>query len=167
MSEGAEGQKPSRIEQGSAPEYKRETVQYQNGQLAVRITGDRGAKFDFDMHKWSPTKLMRKGIVSTKSGNDYYIFTRSDHTYIINTRETIKRGKLVAVYKEYPAHLPLIELGKSWKSPGFYATSDVESVLLKYKVTAPEQNMGRKIDDPNPFDTYEDILKRYGRSISD
>jgi hypothetical protein len=163
MPEGAEGHQPSRIEQGSTPEYQQETLQYQNGQLALKITGEQGAKFDFDKHKWSPIESMGEGIVSTKSGNDYYIFTKNDRTYVVNTRESDRGEKLVAAYKEFPAQLPSVELGKPWEIPGFCTTSDVESVLLKYKIADPNQNVGRKIDDPNPFDKYQSLLRKTAR----
>jgi hypothetical protein len=31
-------------------------LQYQNNQLALRLTGEPGAEFNFDLHKYSPTK---------------------------------------------------------------------------------------------------------------
>jgi hypothetical protein len=109
MPEGAEGQRPSLTEQRDAPEYKQETVQYQDDQLALSITGELGAKFDFDKHKYSPTELFGEGIVSTKSGNDYYLFTRHHRTYVVNTRESVKRGELVGTYfKQSQAQLPPI-----------------------------------------------------------
>jgi hypothetical protein len=152
MSEGAEGQQPFRKEQDIRPEYKQEIVQYQNGPLALCLTGERGAKLDFALHKYSPTRPMREAIVSTKSGNDYYILTNGGRTYVINTRESSEQGKLVAAYKEFPADLPPIEFGKPWTIPGFYTTSDVESVLLKYKIGDIGE---RKINEPNPFDEYK------------
>jgi hypothetical protein len=164
MPEGAEGQPPSRKEQGSIPEYKQEIVQYQDDQLALSITGETGAKFDFDKHKWSPTEPTGEGIVSTKSGNDYYIFTRHKRTHVVNTRESDKRGELVAAdIEQYPAQLPPMEFGKPWKIPGFYTTSDVESILLRYKVAVSGHDVGRKIDGPNPFDKYQSLLRKPAR----
>ena len=160
MPEGGETQQLSRKEQESTPVYNQETVQYQDDQLALSITGDRGAKFDFENHKWSPTEPMGEGIVSTKSGNDYYIFTRHKRTYIVNTRETTEQGKVIAAAKESPAQLPPVEFGKPWKIPGFYTTSDIESVLLRYKVAVPGHNVGRPRDEPNPFDKYQSLLRK-------
>jgi hypothetical protein len=95
---------------------------------------------------------MGEVIVSTKSGNDYYIFTDAEKgiTYVVNTRETIRRGKLVAAHtKQYPGHLPAVELGKPWEIPGFYTTSDAESIILKYKIASPNYaDVDQKIDGP-------------------
>lgn len=167
MPEGSEEQQSSRIEQGSTPKYNQESVQYQNGQLALNITGESGAQFDFNQHKWSPTRPMGEGIVSTKSGNDYYIFTDAEKgiTYVVNTRETVRRGKLVAAHTEqYPGYLPAVEFGQPWDLPGFYITSDVESILLKYKKASNNYaDVDRKIDGPNPFDTYKSLLSKTTR----
>jgi hypothetical protein len=159
MPEGAEGKQPSKKEGEDRPRYNQEILQYQNNQLVLRLTGERGTVFDFDLHKYSPTKQQNEAIASTKSGNDYYIFTKGDRTYIVNIGETNEQGKLIAAYKEFPADLPQIEFGRPWKIPGFYHTSDVESILLKYKIG----DIGHKIDEPNPFDKYINLLKKYGR----
>jgi hypothetical protein len=76
---------------------------------------------------------------------------------VVNTRETDEQGKLVAIYKEFPAHLSPIEFGKSWENPGDFTTSDIESILLRYKLG----DTGRKIDEENPFDKYKHLLEKY------
>ena len=64
------------------------------------ITGERGTIFDWDKFKWSPTEPGEEGIVSTASGNDYYIHTDWRRTYIVNTRESERKGQLVAAYSK-------------------------------------------------------------------
>src|SRR5438270_9822363 len=147
MPEGAESQYPSKIEHLDKPFYNQETLQYHDNQLALHLTGELRALFDFKKHKYSPTELRGEAIVSTKSGNDYYIFT-SDRTYVMNTHKTDDQGKLVGYYKEFPVELPPIEFGKPWNVPGLFQTSDVDSLLLRYK----KGDNGRRIDEGNPFD---------------
>jgi hypothetical protein len=91
------------------------------------------------------------------------IFTKRGHTYIVNTRETDKQGKLIADEKASPAQLPPVEFGNAWKIPGFYTTSEVESILLRYKMAADGHDVGHKIDSPNPFDKYINLLRKSDR----
>jgi hypothetical protein len=144
-------------EQASEPEYKQEWLQYNDDQLALLITGEQGAKFDWNMHKYSPTEIGNEGILKTKSGNNYYIFTDRDKTYLVNARETHEQKKIIAASGEYPLELPPLEFGKPWNASGFYHTSDIESLLLRYKIAAKDTTQGRKIDSPNPFDKYAEM----------
>lgn len=148
------------------PKYTEETVQYKNGQLAIRLHGEFGTKFDFAKHKWSPTEPGEQAIVSTESGNDYYIFTDGHwRTYIVNTGESVRTGRLVAAYRDFPAKLPQVQFGKSWNIPGFYRTTGVERILLRYKIAPEGHSVGSAIDGPNPFDKYQNIVKTYGKNI--
>jgi len=160
MLETREGLHQNKKEQLNEPEYTQETLQYADDQLALYLTGERGAKFNFDEHKWSPTERSGEAIITTESGNEYHMFNRRHHIYIVNTNESEKQGKLVIGRYAPNITPPPIEFGKPWKIPGFYTTTEVDSVLLRYKVVAPGKEVGHKIDSPNPFDKYQRLLGR-------
>ena len=157
MSDSSEQYRPEH--EYSIPGYKQVTLQYRDQQLALLLTGERGRKFDWDKFKWTPTDLWKEGIVSTLSGNDFYIYTGAGNTYIVNTGESERTGALVAAAKPFPAQLPPIAFGEPWNIPGFYQTSDVESILLGYKMG----DIGHKIDEPIPFEKYRHYFKKPGR----
>jgi hypothetical protein len=157
MEEGAERRPSSRIDHENLTTYKLDTLQYRDQKLALLITGERGTKFDWDRFKWTPTEPEEEGIVSTASGNDYYIYTDWQRTYIVNTRESERKGQLVAAYsKGIKARLPEITFGEPWRIPGFYTTTEIESILLKYKIG----DIGDKIDEPIPFEKYRHYFRR-------
>jgi hypothetical protein len=90
------------------------------------ITGERGTRFDWDKFKWTPKEPGQEGIVSTVSGDDYYIYTSWENTYIVNTKESERTRRLVAAAQPFPARLPPISFGEPWRIPGFYTTTEVE-----------------------------------------
>ena len=156
MTEGAERHESSRNEQEYLSRYRLETLQYHNQQLALlitgeRVTGERGTKFDWEKFKWTPYEPGDEGLVSTQSGNDYYIYVDDDErTWFVNTWESERTGNIVAVYQYLYKNLPPIAFGEPWNIPGFNPTSDVQSLLLKYKIG----DSGHKIDAPIPFEKY-------------
>src|SRR4051794_33621530 len=82
------------------PETKVQGVQYKDGRLARRITGEKGAKYDFnDPHsKYSPENGGKMGIVEDSSGNRFIIArNREGDTYVVNARATAEKGKLEAL----------------------------------------------------------------------
>lgn len=156
MSLYPERPKPTLIE-SLAPDCHEALLQYNDNQLVIRVTGDPGVKFDFEQHKYNPVNPWGEGIVTTLSGNEYFIFRRSLSlpATILNTRESIKQGRLIAAYfKQRDFELPPVEFGKPWAIPGFYTTSAVRSLLLGSGVASPDHTVGRKLDEPNPFDKY-------------
>jgi hypothetical protein len=48
-----------------------------------------------------------------------------------------------------------------WKVSGFYTTSDVEKLLLRYKDVKPGSGIGRELGTPDPFKEYGSLLSRY------
>lgn len=147
-----------------------EIVQYNDGQLAIKISGHQGDGIDFSKHKWGPDKLDGEAIVLTESGNGYYVWTNEDHTLVVNAGETKRQGHLVAAEnKHYPVHFPPIEFEKSWHIPGFYDTSPVKSVLMKYKWAHPNSKVGKQVDlpdtdTPNPFVQMKKLAYEHGYS---
>jgi hypothetical protein len=138
-----------------------EVVQYEDDQLALKLSGDRGAVVNLETHKYSPTSHLGEGIISTASGNEYYILTSRGRTYIVNTNETLKKGRLVLLCDGYDAEsLPPVKLGEPWLVPGFFRTTSVVSVLLKYKVAALGSDVWHKVTGPNPFDSHRMLLKK-------
>ena len=159
---GGGGQPHHPDSQSHEPRPRREVVQYPDGQCALSLTGELGTTFDFQGHKWSPTDLLGEGVVKTRSGNDYYIFTsdQTNSTYILNTNVSREKGTPeVDVRRKRPVILPPVEFGRPWEIPGFYTTTPVTEVLLKYTETAPGQE-GYKQIDKNPFEEYKNILRR-------
>jgi hypothetical protein len=154
----------ARFEQGEAsvPSIQ-ETVQYADGQMALRITGDDGARFTFDISYKHDPSTFNEAIISTASGNDYYITHDSMRgTYIVNVRETIQTGKLIAAYsKDFPAPLPRIDFNKPWTIPGNFRTSSVREVFLRYKIADSDSNAGRKLGIPDPFKKYDALFRKY------
>jgi hypothetical protein len=130
MAEKGERRKSSRIEQEHPLWYELDILQYRDQQLGYLITGERGTIFDWDKFKWSPTEPGEEGIVSTASGNDYYIYAGRRNTYIVNTRESERTGRFVGAAQPTPAQLPPIVFGTPWRIPGFYTTTEVERILL-------------------------------------
>ena len=144
-------------EEAQIPRYNQEWLQYNDDQLALLVKGEDGAQFDWKMHKYSPTEVGNEGIVKTKSGNNYYIFSDRDNTYLVNVGASHDQGKIVSASGKYPVELPPLEFGKPWDVPGFFKTSDVDSLLLRYEMAAEGKTPGRKIDTANPFDKLAEI----------
>jgi hypothetical protein len=162
MTLNIEGRRPYQRERLIEPAWQDELLQYSDNQLAIRVTGNPGVIFEFAKHKYNPVDPWGEGIVSTRSGNDYFIFRRSLSlpATIVNTRESIKQGKpIVAHFTPRDFELPHVEFGKPWAIRGFYTTSAVCSILLASSVASPGHPVGREIDKPNPFDKYWRILK--------
>jgi hypothetical protein len=156
MAEGAEGRPSSRHEQEPLSDYKLEILQYHDQRIGLLITGERGTRFDWDKFKWTPKEPGQEGIVSTASGNDYYIYTSWENTYIVNTRESERTGRLVAAAQPFSARLPPIAFGESWRIPGFYTTTEVERMLLGSQFG----DIGNKIDEPIPFTKYHHYFRK-------
>lgn len=144
---------------------RQEIIQYNDGQLALRIEGEKGEVFDWTKHKYDPDGHPdNAAIVLTESGNGYYVKGGwNSPMRIVNIGESIRQGKLVAAERQDDSHgIPNVTFGESWEVPGFYTTSPVRTIFLKYKQTTPGTTHpgARKIDaegkaDPNPFDEYE------------
>ena len=156
MPEEGERRPSSRIEQEQLLTYKLEILQYHDQQLGYLTTGERGTIFDWDKFKWSPTEPGEEGIVSTVSGNDYYIYAARRNTYIVNTRESERTGRLVGTAQPTPAQLPPIVFGAPWKIPDFHTTTEVERILLGSQFG----DIGNKIDEPIPFTKYRHYFRR-------
>jgi len=149
----------------SAPSEEQETLQYSDGQLVLRYTGETGAVFDWGKHKWGPHHVGNEAILMTESGNAYYFHNAPQELYVVNIGETMKTKKLVgASNPNYNAELPAVEFHRSYQIPGFYGTTPVREVLLRYyKVASKDQPLGREIAQPSPFAQYRELLKeQYG-----
>ena len=147
----------SRIEQEQLLTYKSEILQYHDQQLGYLITGEQGTKFDWEKFKWTPYEPGEEGLVSTRSGNEYYIYVDDDErTWIVNTRESERTGNIVAVHQYFYQDLPPITFGEPWRIPNFYRTSAVESILLGNQFG----DTGNKIDEPIPFTKHRHYFRK-------
>lgn len=141
--------------------YHQETLQYPDGQLALKITGESGEVFDWE-HKWSPSQE-GEAILTTQSGNSYFIHNGHQATYIVNMGETARLGKPVAAISTgYPTEFPPVEFGTPWEVPGFVRTTPVQSVLLRYKVATEGNRLGTAVQEEDPFKGSRAILKQVG-----
>ena len=127
-----------------------EFVEYNDGAVNLLFAGQ-GDRIVWGKHKYadpeiSPTDRI---IVRTKSGNCYVLGDQ----LVINVRH-----KTVHDLDDIKEPLPDITIGEQWQVPGYMITSDVESVELQWKITAPGTGMGRMIDRPNPFEKAEKLI---------
>jgi hypothetical protein len=152
----------------SARPLHEEFEKFCDGITARKVTGDRGSRFDLNEGNqsiaWNQTQ---DAIVTTKSGNDYYItHDREGGIYIVNTRETEDTGKLVAAHNpQYGSRLPAIEFGLSWNIPGCFSTSDVESLRLRYKVVPRGSLSAGEQQRPDPFERYKSLLRKHVNNL--
>lgn len=121
---------------------KIDRLQFKDGALAMRISGGKDAP-PYDLNDESVTyspgrNRKNEAIISTESGNEYFIKPDLEGgTYVVNTRATQEKGKLVAVYTppEKQPTFPLVEWGKPMKI-GPLETTDVRGLLLSSKTAA-------------------------------
>lgn len=142
-------------EQGlKEPQVKYEIVMYENGQLGVLMTGEPGAKYKWD-DKWSPTLPFEQGeaIVSTKGGDKYYLYEDGKGgVVVVDIAASMEKGKGVGAYKPQNIPFATIKFGNPWELPSYKTTSEVESVLIRYKIANPNSKDGRKLNLPDPFE---------------
>jgi hypothetical protein len=77
---------------------------------------------------------------------------------LIVLRDCLKNVRKAFERKEIP-QLPPVKFGEPWVIPGFYRTTDVKSVFLRYKVANTGHDVGLRIGKTNPFDKYKNFLK--------
>jgi hypothetical protein len=161
------GREFTKASEESLPLLHEDIIEFIDGALAIRIRGVRGATFNFGdgSHKYDPADdITQDAIVRTKSGNTYFI-SHDSHggTYVVNTRETERSGRLVAAYSAgRPTPLPKLEFGRPWSVAELH-TSDVTALLLQYKVAEGSPGLGRRVDQPNPFPICKALLRRHRR----
>jgi hypothetical protein len=158
MTEGAGGS----FDQEHEPGWKQAGIEFDGGLTALRIYGDRGAKYRIgrEQFKYDPSDMGQRSIVRTKSGNEYYIADdRSGSKFIVNINETINSGSLVAAYATELEHqVPPIEFHKPWNTPGFYTTSNVLDILVQYKGYEPGKSGFSREHRKDPFIVYNQLL---------
>lgn len=120
-----------------------EIVQFNDGEMALgfREPGDK-LPLGYDSgHKYARNfDLSDMAIIKTKSGN----------TYGLAGGLVINKGRQRAY--ELPEDTIQVTIGEPCVIPGVGSTSDVESVMLRYKVTTPGSEMAdQQVDAPSPF----------------
>ncbi len=124
-----------------------EMVQFTDGELALafRTTDDVLMLGPDSIHKYARNfDLDDMAIIRTKSGN-VYGFAGG---FVIN-----KDRKLAF---EFPQETVRVKIGEPCVIEGVGSTSDVESVMLRYKVTTPGSDMANiQVDKPSPFKALE------------
>jgi hypothetical protein len=163
MAEGAQSPEKSI----KPPELKQEAVQYKDRGTAIRISGEKGAKFDFyGENKHSPEESGHMGIVVTESGNRYIIAENSKgDTYVVDARSSDEQGKLVALRRsgeDASTKLPPLEFGKPWEI-GPIKTTEVKQLVLETGQVAlgDEPLPGHsQVDAPSPFANYRKLLRQ-------
>lgn len=124
-----------------------EVVQFNDGEMALgfRTPGDKLPLGYDSKHKYASSfDTIDMAIIKTKSGNTY----------------GIAQGLVVNKDRQRAFELPEdtidVTIGEPCVIPGVGSTSDVESVMLRYKVTAPGSEMAdQQVDAPSPFKALE------------
>lgn len=124
-----------------------EIVQFNDGEMALgfRVPDDELYLGPDSVHKYARNlELDHMAIIKTKSGNTYGLA----RGLVIN--ENFQRAY------ELPEDTIHVTIGEPCVIPSVGSTSDVESVMLRYKVTSPNSEMADKqVDTPSPFKDLE------------
>jgi hypothetical protein len=120
-----------------------EIVQFNDGEMALgfRTPGDRLPLGYESRHKYASNfDLSDMAIIKTKSGN----------AYALAGGLVINKNRQVAY--ELPEDTIQVTIGEPCVIPGVGSTTEVESVMLRWKTTSPGSEMAdQQVDAPSPF----------------
>lgn len=120
-----------------------EIVQFSDGATALgfRTVGDKLALGHDSKHKYARSfNAMDMAIIKTKTGN----------TYGFAQGLVVNKDRKLAF--ELPDDTIDVTIGEPCTISGVGSTSDVESVMLRYKLYAPGSEMAdHQVDAPSPF----------------
>jgi hypothetical protein len=124
-----------------------EVVQFNDGEMALgfRTPGDRLTLGEDSMHKYARNfDFSDMAIIKTRSGNTYGL---AQGLVINKNRQTAS---------ELPAETIDVTIGEPCVMPGVGTTTEVESVMLRYKTGAPGSSFAdHQVDTPSPFRALE------------
>lgn len=135
----------------SSPEKEtfthQEIVQFSDGEMALgfRTPGDELTLGHNSKHKYARSfDTIDMAIIKTKSGNTY----------------GIAQGLVVNKDRQRAYELPEdtidVTIGEPCVIPGVGSTTNVESVMLRYKVATPGSEIAdQQVDEPSPFKVLE------------
>ena len=124
-----------------------EMVQFNDGELSLgfRTKGDKLDLGHDSTHKYARNfDISDMAVIKTKSGNTYGLAGG-----LVINKNTQRAHEL-------PEQTITITIGEPCVIPGVGSTSDVESVLLRYKVDAPQSSMAdQQVDAASPWAALE------------
>jgi hypothetical protein len=147
------------------PASKEQMLQFPDGHLAIKVTGEKGAKYDLndESQKYNPVNG-NEAIVGTASGNEYYIVhDQKAGTYVVNIGATRDQEKLVAAYRppeNADSDFPPLEFGKKWNI-GAFETTEVSGLLLKHRAGEKGYAGATQVDVPDPFAEHKKLIAKY------
>jgi hypothetical protein len=125
-----------------------EVVQFNDGEMALgfRTPGDQLSLGEDSKHKYARNfDFSDMAIIKTRSGN----------TYGLAQGLVINKDRQVVV--ELPADTIDVTIGEPCVIPGVGTTTEVESVLLRYKTGMPGDSFAdHQVDAPSPFKALEE-----------
>jgi hypothetical protein len=125
-----------------------EVVQFNDGEMALefRTKGDKTPLGFGSIHKYASNFLfgVDMAIIKTRSGNTYGI-----------ARGLVVNKNANGAYDLQDETID-VTVGEPCVIPGVGTTTDVESVMLRYKVSAPGDSFAdHQVDAPSPFKALE------------
>lgn len=133
-----------------------EIVQFNDGEMALgfRTPGDRLPLGYESRHKYARNFDLRDmAIIRTKAGNAYAL---AGGLVINNNRQ---------VAHELPEDTIQVTIGEPCVIPGVGSTTEVKSVMLRWKTTSPGAEMAdQQVDAPSPFVALQEQVEAINNS---